>query len=34
MAGYHIIPRINGEKTTIDNLQMLCAHCNAVKSNN
>lgn len=33
MAGDHIIPWSKGGKTTSENCQMLCARCNAIKSN-
>lgn len=29
----HIKPRCQGGKTTLDNLQLLCQHCNRVKGN-
>jgi hypothetical protein len=32
MEGDHIIPWRDGGKTVLDNLQMLCRHCNRVKS--
>lgn len=34
MEGDHIIPWSQGGKTDYNNLQMLCKHCNRVKSNN
>lgn len=34
MEGDHIIPWHSGGKTTPDNLQMLCKHCNRTKSGN
>ena len=34
MAGDHIVPWSAGGKTVYSNLQMLCKHCNGVKSNN
>ncbi len=33
MEGDHIIPWSKGGKTVIDNCQMLCKHCNSIKSN-
>lgn len=34
MHADHIMPWTKGGKTVVDNLQMLCSHCNATKSDN